>query len=69
MAIGEAPSEKHSIRNSFEIIPTAPMGPGAPKGPLRCVKVMPKFDTENGEPLGTQGTERGREDSGTALYQ
>ena len=39
MAIGEAPSEKHSIRNSFEIIPTAPMGPGAPKGPLRCVKV------------------------------
>ena len=39
MAIGEAPSEKHSIRNSVEIIPTAPMRPGAPKGPLRCVKV------------------------------
>ena len=39
----ETPSEKHSIRNNFEIIPTAPMGPkgaegapfpGGPKGPL-----------------------------------
>ena len=43
MARGETPSEKHSIRNNFEIIPTAPMGPkgaegaplpGGPKGPL-----------------------------------
>ena len=33
MARGETPSEKHSIRNSFEIIPTAPMGPRAPKAP------------------------------------
>ena len=58
MARGETPSEKHSIRNSFEIIPTAPMGPRAPKAPyprggegppwahgprtLRCVKAGPR---------------------------
>ena len=51
MARGETPSEKHSIQNSFEIIPTAPMGPRAPKAPspgprgpegaLRCVKAGP----------------------------
>ena len=34
MARGEAPSEKHSIRNSFEIIPTAPMGPKGAEGAL-----------------------------------
>ena len=33
MARGETPSEKHSIQNSFEMIPTAPMGPRAPKAP------------------------------------
>ena len=34
MAKGETPSEKHSIRSSFEIIPTAPRGPKGP-GPAR----------------------------------
>ena len=65
MARGETPSEKHSIWNNFEIIPTAPMGPkgaegaplpGGPKGPpgprAREARVPPPERRRRRRPLG-----------------